>query len=287
MTVFIHDEQPLEKWRDGVMTRMRMSALLGGKQLCIFDQFCDFGLGAPTHTHTVEEVLEVINGAAEIWLGDETMIVKSNQSVPDTRWRQAWFPQCRETDFYTFARHLQPAFLKPHMKTALRCRAGGPPFSGRSDCWRGGKRRSSPGHRGRPKDRASLVRTSLRRHLFPASNCPQCVPDHGSEYGDFVDFYSLSRQVDRCGCPTRSSPYSGWSRPRPSDGPAGPGGARAGACACARPRRHWANHRWIGIGINVSRSTVGSQNQRRTKNIDSNGRPLHQKANNALNCPQD
>jgi mannose-6-phosphate isomerase-like protein (cupin superfamily) len=81
MTVFIHDEQPLEKWRDGVMTRMRMSALLGGKQLCIFDQFCDFGLGAPTHIHAVEEVLEVITGAAEIWLGDERMIVKSNQSV--------------------------------------------------------------------------------------------------------------------------------------------------------------------------------------------------------------
>src|SRR5580704_11394148 len=81
MTVFVHDEQPLEKWRDGVMTRMRMSALLGGKKLCIFDQFCDPGLGAPTHIHAVEEVLEVINGAAEIWLGDETMIVKSNQSV--------------------------------------------------------------------------------------------------------------------------------------------------------------------------------------------------------------
>ncbi|SNT31765.1 Cupin domain-containing protein [Tardiphaga sp. OK246] len=81
MSVLIHDEQPLEKWRDGVMTRMRMSAILDGKQLCIFDQFCDFDLGAPTHIHAVEEVLEVIDGTAEIWLDDEKMIVKSNQSV--------------------------------------------------------------------------------------------------------------------------------------------------------------------------------------------------------------
>ena len=47
MIVLIHNDQPLEKWREGVMTRMRMSALLGGKQMCIFDQFCDPGLGAP------------------------------------------------------------------------------------------------------------------------------------------------------------------------------------------------------------------------------------------------
>ena len=44
MNVLIHDDQPLEKWREGVMTRMRVSALLGGRQLCIFDQFCDPGL---------------------------------------------------------------------------------------------------------------------------------------------------------------------------------------------------------------------------------------------------
>ena len=81
MQVLVHDDQLLEKWRDGVMTKMRMSALLGGRQLCIFDQFCDPGLGAPTHIHAVEEVLEVIDGTAEIWLGNEKAIVKTNQSV--------------------------------------------------------------------------------------------------------------------------------------------------------------------------------------------------------------
>lgn len=81
MKVLIHDEQVLEKWRDGVMTRMRTSALLGGHQLCIFDQFCDPGLGAPTHIHAVEEILEVIDGTAEIWVGNQKSIVKANQSV--------------------------------------------------------------------------------------------------------------------------------------------------------------------------------------------------------------
>ena len=81
MPPMIHDDQPLEKWRDGVMTRMRMSALLGSKQLCVFDQFCDYGLGAPTHIHAVEEILEVIDGVAEIWLQKDKMIVRANQSV--------------------------------------------------------------------------------------------------------------------------------------------------------------------------------------------------------------
>src|SRR5690606_41187011 len=85
MKVLVHDTQKLEKWRDGVMTRMHMSALLDGRQLCIFEQFCDPGLGAPTHIHAVEEVLEVIDGTAEIWLEDEKAVVTANQDRKSTR----------------------------------------------------------------------------------------------------------------------------------------------------------------------------------------------------------
>jgi len=81
MEVLNHANHSLETWRDGVMTQMRMSYLFGGRQLCIFDQFCDSGLGAPTHIHAVEEVLEVISGSAEIWLHDERSVVSANQSV--------------------------------------------------------------------------------------------------------------------------------------------------------------------------------------------------------------
>ncbi|MCG6205231.1 cupin domain-containing protein [Rhodopseudomonas sp. HC1] len=81
MKVLDHNAQPLEKWRDGVMTRMRLSFLLGGRQMCVFDQFCDPDLGAPIHIHAVEEILEVIEGRAEISLNGETAIVTANQSV--------------------------------------------------------------------------------------------------------------------------------------------------------------------------------------------------------------
>jgi mannose-6-phosphate isomerase-like protein (cupin superfamily) len=81
MEVLNHADYPLEQWREGVMTQMRMSYLLGSRQLCIFDQFCDPGLGAPTHVHAVEEVLEVISGSAEIWVNDGRSVVSANQSV--------------------------------------------------------------------------------------------------------------------------------------------------------------------------------------------------------------
>ena len=49
MDVLIHNDQPLERWREGVMTRMRMSALLGGRQLCIFDQLLVSSKGFAGH----------------------------------------------------------------------------------------------------------------------------------------------------------------------------------------------------------------------------------------------
>jgi mannose-6-phosphate isomerase-like protein (cupin superfamily) len=81
MTMFDHNSQPLEEWRPGVRTQMRMSSVNGAYQLCIFDQFCDPGMGAPLHLHAVEEVLEVVAGTAEIWCGDETYNASANQSV--------------------------------------------------------------------------------------------------------------------------------------------------------------------------------------------------------------
>ncbi|MGX5734383.1 cupin domain-containing protein [Bosea thiooxidans] len=81
MKALDHETQPLEKWRDGVMTRMLYSALVQSVQLCIFEQFCEPGLGAPIHLHAVEEVLEVIEGEAEIYLRGESSIVRPNQSV--------------------------------------------------------------------------------------------------------------------------------------------------------------------------------------------------------------
>ena len=81
MKVLDHGLQPLEKWRDGVMTQMWISATTESRQLCIFEQFCEPGLGAPMHLHAIEEVLEVCEGSAEVFLHDQRMTVSANQSV--------------------------------------------------------------------------------------------------------------------------------------------------------------------------------------------------------------
>lgn len=81
MKLIDHNSQAKDEWRAGVLTRMRVSALTGSMQLCIFDQWCSPGLGAPTHLHAVEEVLSVVAGRAEIWVGDEKSIVMPGQSV--------------------------------------------------------------------------------------------------------------------------------------------------------------------------------------------------------------
>lgn len=70
-----------EEWRPGVVTRMRVSAVTGTAQLCIFEQWCDPGCGAPTHLHAVEEVLTVLEGEAEVWLGDEKATMSAGQSL--------------------------------------------------------------------------------------------------------------------------------------------------------------------------------------------------------------
>ena len=60
--------QPKEEWRPGVITQMHVSAQNGASQLCVFEQWCEPGHGAPTHLHAVEEILHVFEGQAEVWI---------------------------------------------------------------------------------------------------------------------------------------------------------------------------------------------------------------------------
>jgi quercetin dioxygenase-like cupin family protein len=70
-----------EQWRPGAETRMRVSAINGAAQLCIFEQWIAPGAGAPAHSHPVEEVLTVIAGEAEMWLDDARAIVAAGHSL--------------------------------------------------------------------------------------------------------------------------------------------------------------------------------------------------------------
>jgi mannose-6-phosphate isomerase-like protein (cupin superfamily) len=75
------EKQPREEWRPGVRTRMLASAANGAAQLCLFEQWCDPGHGAPTHLHAVEEVLHVLQGQAEVWIGDSRATLTDGQLV--------------------------------------------------------------------------------------------------------------------------------------------------------------------------------------------------------------
>ncbi len=79
---------PAEDWRPGVTTRMLFSSKTGSAQLCIFQQWCDPGLGAPEHLHAVEEVLAVLEGKADVRVDGKVQTVTSGQQVliPAGRW---------------------------------------------------------------------------------------------------------------------------------------------------------------------------------------------------------
>lgn len=81
MRIIDHSSQQREEWRAGVLTRMRVSAVTGAAQICVFEQWCDPGCGAPTHLHAVEEVLTVLAGEAEFWLGEERVALAAGRSV--------------------------------------------------------------------------------------------------------------------------------------------------------------------------------------------------------------
>jgi mannose-6-phosphate isomerase-like protein (cupin superfamily) len=76
----IRDASP-EQWRPGVETRMLVSARNGAAQLCIFEQWVAPGVGAPTHSHPVEEVLTVREGESEMWIDEERVTVSAGQSL--------------------------------------------------------------------------------------------------------------------------------------------------------------------------------------------------------------
>jgi len=81
MRVVDTKQHPREEWRAGVTTRMKASAKNGATQLCLFEQWCAPGLGAPTHLHAVEEVLCVRDGQADVWIDDNHVTLTSGQLV--------------------------------------------------------------------------------------------------------------------------------------------------------------------------------------------------------------
>ncbi|HEX5165382.1 MAG TPA: cupin domain-containing protein [Thermomicrobiales bacterium] len=74
-------DRDVDLWRDGVETRVYASATAGSRQLVVFEQVCAPGFGAPAHLHAVEEVLRVIEGEAEVSVGDERATLSPGDAV--------------------------------------------------------------------------------------------------------------------------------------------------------------------------------------------------------------
>lgn len=99
-----------EEWRPGVLTRMRVSAVTGAVQLCIFEQWCDPGCGAPTHLHAVEEVLSILDGQAEVWVGEDRATVSAGQSVVVPAGRKHGFRNAGKSTLHVQATLAAPIF---------------------------------------------------------------------------------------------------------------------------------------------------------------------------------
>jgi len=113
MQVIDLNRQPREEWRQGVLTRMRTSAVNGAGQLCMFEQRCEIGHGAPTHLHAVEEVLHVIDGQAEVWIGDDRATLTSGQLVIVPAGRKHGF-----SNTGTSVLHIQSTLASPVFEAA-------------------------------------------------------------------------------------------------------------------------------------------------------------------------
>ena len=118
-----HEGEAKETWRAGVTTRMRMSALSGAAQLCIFEQWCEPGRGAPTHLHAVEEVLTVLAGEAEVWLGEDKATLRAGQSLLVPAGRKHGFRNAGDTTLHVLATLAAPIFeasFDDRTETSLR-----------------------------------------------------------------------------------------------------------------------------------------------------------------------
>ncbi len=104
------EDTPMEHWRPGVETRMLVSARNGAAQLCMFEQWIAPGNGAPTHSHPVEEVLTVRQGQAEMWIGQERVVVTAGQSLIVPAGRQHGFRNSGHVTLHLHAVLASPVF---------------------------------------------------------------------------------------------------------------------------------------------------------------------------------
>ena|ERR1043165_7549482 len=104
------EPQPVEEWRPGVKTRMLASAVNGAAQLCLFEQWCDPGQGAPTHLHAVEEILRVIEGEADVWIDEGHVRLSRGELALVPAGRKHGFSNCGSGTLHIMSTLAAPVF---------------------------------------------------------------------------------------------------------------------------------------------------------------------------------
>jgi mannose-6-phosphate isomerase-like protein (cupin superfamily) len=122
------DSEPRVTWRDGVETRLHAR---GAAALCVIEQWCDRGTGAPTHTHDVEEVITVIAGTADFWVDGVGECVEAGGSIVLPAGSRHGFRNTNSVQLHTLAVF---ASASPHVEyehepgTVLEIGGGGRPY---------------------------------------------------------------------------------------------------------------------------------------------------------------
>lgn len=76
------NEQSLADWREGVSTRLAAAASTGAQALCVMEQRCAPGAGAPLHVHpNAEEAIVVLEGLVEFRVEDETAVLGVGDTI--------------------------------------------------------------------------------------------------------------------------------------------------------------------------------------------------------------
>ena len=110
MRIIDLEQQQREEWRAGVRTRMKASAANGAAQLCMFEQWCEPGQGAPTHLHAVEEVLCVRDGRADVWIDDRHVTLTGGQLIIVPAGRKHGFSNSGTTTLHIESTLAAPVF---------------------------------------------------------------------------------------------------------------------------------------------------------------------------------
>ena len=81
MIIIVHEEQPWEEWRPGVLTRAWSGASLGWSDMLLGEQKLVPGGQSPLHWHYSEEQVTILSGTAEAHCDGELVVLPHGHTV--------------------------------------------------------------------------------------------------------------------------------------------------------------------------------------------------------------